>query len=202
MVFRRVHLGGRRAQRRRHTDEDASRWWYEGKRADLAQGPNRFRYIFHTCRILSCAKCSPVRESTKCRFLPRRHSTANVSSAARVFGSRTVVRSNPSACVWLAAQRTRIKSDKQSGIEQTDSRRSTNNKAVLATLAECPLLALSGHHARRTEYWGKGTLRNGRWPDLVLQSCSQASSRISFSCKRIVSPIAARLAKIAGQPNG
>ena len=84
-----------------------------------------FGCIFHTCRILGCAKCSPVRESTKCRFRPRRHSTANVSSAARVFGSRTVVRSNPSVCVWLAAQRMTIKSDKQTRTEQTNSKRSS-----------------------------------------------------------------------------
>ena len=50
-------------------------------------------------RILNVAKCSPVRESTKCRFRPRRHSTANVSSAARTFGSRTAVRSRPHVCV-------------------------------------------------------------------------------------------------------
>ena len=58
-----------------------------------------FGCIFHTCRILGCAKWSPVHESTKCRFRPRRHSTANVSSAARVFGSRTAVRStHPYVC--------------------------------------------------------------------------------------------------------
>jgi len=60
-------------------------------------------------RILNVAKCSPVRESTKCRFRPRRHSTANVSSAARTFGSRTAVRSSPSACVCRAARRTTSK---------------------------------------------------------------------------------------------
>jgi len=36
----------------------------------------------------------------------------------RAFGSRTAVRWSPSACVWLAVQRTTIKSDKQSRTEQ------------------------------------------------------------------------------------
>src|SRR5215813_10587717 len=85
---------------------------------DLSQDPKDFGCIFDTCRILNCAKCSPVRESTKCRFRPRRHLTANVSSAARVFGSRTVVGSSPSECVWLAVQPTAIK---QSRAEQIDS---------------------------------------------------------------------------------
>ena len=39
-----------------------------------------------------------------------------------MFGSRTVVRSNPSVCVWLAAQRMTIKSDKQTRTEQTNSK--------------------------------------------------------------------------------
>ena len=36
------------------------------------------------------------RETPKCRFRPRRHSTANVSSAARAFGPRT--RARPHVC--------------------------------------------------------------------------------------------------------
>jgi hypothetical protein len=62
------------------------------------------------CReVLACPRIDEV------LFRPRRHSTANVSSAAHTFGSRTAVRSSPSAqCVWLVAQRTMITSDKQS----------------------------------------------------------------------------------------
>ena len=89
--------------------DGTSQLWYEGKRADLMQGQNRFGCIFHTCRILSYAKYLRVPESTKYRSRPRRHSTANVSSAVHVFGLRTAVLSNPSACVWLAAQRTTTK---------------------------------------------------------------------------------------------
>ena len=97
--------------------------------AQISKVQTDFGCILHTCRILSCAKCSRVRELTKCRFHPHRHSTANVSSAVRVFGLRTAVLSNPSACVWLAAQRTTTESN--SHTEQTDSRRTSNNEAVL-----------------------------------------------------------------------
>ena len=92
-------------------------------RDDLAQGPKQTSGVcFVHARILNVAKCAPVRESTKCRFRPRRRSTANVSSAARVFGLHTSVQSNPSACVWLVAQRMTTKSSKQSRTEQTESK--------------------------------------------------------------------------------
>ena len=54
--------------------------------------------------VLTCPRVDEV------RFRPRNHSTANVSSAVRVFGLHTAVLSNPSACARLAAQRTTTKS--------------------------------------------------------------------------------------------
>src|SRR5262249_26626050 len=71
----------------------------------------------------SKAKCAFVRGSTRCRFRLRRHSSANVYNAAHAFGSRTAARSSPCACVWLAARRTMIKSDKPSRTEQYDPTR-------------------------------------------------------------------------------
>jgi hypothetical protein len=65
--------------------------------------------MLDTCSSLSQTKCSLVRGSRKCRFRPRGHSSANVVSAVRVYGSRTAVRSSPSACVCLAAPRTLTK---------------------------------------------------------------------------------------------
>jgi hypothetical protein len=62
--------------------------------------------MLDTCWSLSQAKCSLVRGSTKCRFRPRGHLSANAVNAARVYGSRTAARSSPSACACLAAPRT------------------------------------------------------------------------------------------------
>src|SRR6476659_7120770 len=96
-----------------------------------------FGCIFHTCQILSCVKCSPVCESTKCQVRPRRHSTANVSSAEHVFGLPIAVQSNLSACVWFAAPRMTTKIQQASRTKQTDSNRSSHNEPVLAVTNVC-----------------------------------------------------------------
>jgi len=61
------------------------------------------RYTLHTCQIFRRVKCLSACVSTKWSFRPRLHSTASVNYAARAFGSRITVRSDPCACVGLAA---------------------------------------------------------------------------------------------------
>jgi hypothetical protein len=68
------------------------------------------RYTLNRCQIFRRVKCLSACVSTKWSFLRRLHSTASVDYAARAFGSRITVRSNPCACVELAAPLTMLKS--------------------------------------------------------------------------------------------